>query len=62
MKQMLTLFYKDDQGQDLVEFMLLLAFVVLVGAAVFVGVGSTTSGLWTIVNGRLGSANQVSGT
>jgi Flp pilus assembly pilin Flp len=55
-------FALEDDGQDLIEYSLLLAFIVLVGAAVFIGVGSTTSGLWTIMNGRLASANQVSGS
>jgi Flp pilus assembly pilin Flp len=53
-------FVGDDGGQDLIEYTLLLAFIALVGAAVYIGMGSTTSGLWTIVNSRLASANQVS--
>jgi Flp pilus assembly pilin Flp len=52
--------FSDERGQDLVEYTLLLAFIALVGAAVFIGMGSTTSGLWTIVNSRLAAANQVS--
>lgn len=46
-----------EAGQDLVEYTLLLAFIGLVGAAVFIGMGSTTSSLWTIVNSRLASSN-----
>ena len=53
-------FVRDEQGQDLVEYSLLLAFVCLSGAALFIGMGRTTSGLWSIVNTRLASANQAS--
>ena len=52
--------FSDCEGQDLIEYTLLLAFIALVGAALFIGMGGTTSGLWTIVNSRLASANQVS--
>jgi len=51
---------RDEQGQDLVEYSLLLAFVCLVGAAMFIGMGQTTAGLWTTVNSRLAAANQPS--
>ena len=54
------MFLRDDQGQDLVEYSLLLAFVCLAGAAAFVGMGQTTSGLWSTVNSRLAAANQPS--
>lgn len=50
-------FFRDDGGQDLVEYSLLLAFVCLVGAATFIGMGSTISGIWSIANNRLASAN-----
>ena len=59
---MIREFYDDERGQDLVEYTLLLAFIALVGAAVFIGMGNTTSGLWTITNARLAAANQVSGS
>jgi len=51
-------FWKSEEGQDLVEYTLLLAFIALVGAAVFIGMGSTTSGIWTIVNSRFAAANE----
>ena len=53
-------FWKDERGQDMVEYSLLLAFVALVGLAAFIGMGQTTSGLWSIVNTRLAAANQSS--
>jgi Flp pilus assembly pilin Flp len=47
-----------DDGQDLIEYTLLLAFIALAGAAVYLGMGQNTSALWTTVNSRLASANQ----
>ena len=50
-------FLKDQRGQDLVEYSLLLAFVCLVGAATFVAMGQTVNGIWKIANSRLAAAN-----
>jgi len=50
-------FLGDDGGQDLVEYSLLLAFVCLAGAATFLAMGSTISGIWGIANSRLAAAN-----
>lgn len=51
-----------DEGQDLIEYSLLLAFVALAGAAIFIGMGRITGGIWSIVNSRLAAANQSSGS
>jgi Flp pilus assembly pilin Flp len=51
-----------DEGQDLIEYSLLLAFIALSGAAIFIGMGEVTSGIWSIVNSRLAAANQSSGS
>ncbi len=53
-------FWESEDGQDLVEYSLLLAFVALVGAAMYIGMGRSTSTIWTIVNSRLAAANQSS--
>ncbi len=53
-------FFADDRGQDLVEYSLLLAFIGLVGAALFIGMGQSSSSIWSIVNSRVSSANQAS--
>ena len=55
-----TSFWKDEQGQDMVEYALLLAFVCLTGAAMYVSMGSMTSAIWGIVNTRLAASNQSS--
>jgi Flp pilus assembly pilin Flp len=54
---MLKRFIKDEQGQDLIEYTLLLAFVCLATSALFVSSGGSLSGIWTSANTRLASAN-----
>jgi Flp pilus assembly pilin Flp len=48
---------KDEQGQDLIEYTLLMAFVALASAALFIGAGGSISGIWTVTNSRLAAAN-----
>ncbi|MEQ1946831.1 MAG: hypothetical protein ABL995_06570 [Bryobacteraceae bacterium] len=55
-----SVFWRDEDGQDLIEYSLLLAFVCLSGAAAFIGMGQSTRGIWSIVNNRLAAANQSS--
>jgi Flp pilus assembly pilin Flp len=50
-------FLRDEQGQDLVEYTLLLAFVALASAALFIGAGAQVSGIWQAANTRLVAAN-----
>lgn len=50
-------FWRDQQGQDLVEYTLLLAFVTLVAAGVFVSVGQNVSGIWSKANSHMVDAN-----
>ena len=51
-------FLRDEQGQDLIEYTLLLAFVALASAAMFIGVGGSVSGLWGVANARLAAASE----
>jgi Flp pilus assembly pilin Flp len=39
-------FWFDDDGQDLIEYTLLLAFVALASAAIFIGAGGNVAGVW----------------
>jgi Flp pilus assembly pilin Flp len=57
MKTLLCNFVKDEQGQDLIEYTLLLAFVCLASAALFISAGGSVSGIWTQANTRLTAAN-----
>ena len=54
---MLRQFIKDEQGQDLIEYTLLLAFVCLATSALFVSSGGSLSGIWTSANSQLVTAN-----
>jgi Flp pilus assembly pilin Flp len=47
---------RDEQGQDLIEYTLLLAFVALASAALFISAGGSINTIWSITNERLNSA------
>lgn len=49
--------WNDEQGQDLIEYTLLMAFVALASAALFLGAGDSIKGIWTTSNSQLVSAN-----
>ena len=51
---------KDEQGQDLIEYTLLMAFVALASAALFLGAGGSIKGIWTVTNSQLAAANTAS--
>jgi len=57
MKTILYNFVKDEQGQDLIEYTLLLAFVCLASAALFISAGGSVGGIWTTANTDLTTAN-----
>ena len=50
------LFYRDENGQDLVEYSLLLAFVCLASAALFISVGKTVASIWGTTSTSLSQA------
>ena len=54
---MLKRFLKDEQAQDLIEYTLLLSFVCLATAALFVSSGGSLSGIWISANSDLSTAN-----
>ena len=47
----------DETGQDLIEYTLLMAFVALASAALFIGAGKSIQGIWTATNSQLSAAN-----
>jgi len=59
MKQFIVGFVRDEQGQDLIEYTLLLAFVCLASAALFIGAGNTLAGIWSTTNTILVNANSL---
>jgi Flp pilus assembly pilin Flp len=56
MKQFFLKLVKDEQGQDLIEYTLLLAFVVLASAALFISAGGSIASIWTVANTTLNNA------
>jgi Flp pilus assembly pilin Flp len=47
----------EESGQDLIEYTLLMAFVALASAALFIGAGGSIKGIWSTSNSQLGAAN-----
>ena len=56
MKQLLVRFLREEEGQDLIEYTLLLGFVALASAALFIGAGKSASTIWTIANNTMSNA------
>lgn len=50
MTEMTQGFCNDDQGQDLTEYALLLAFVVIAAAGLFVVSGTSVVTIWSVSN------------
>lgn len=55
-------FVREESGQDLIEYTLLLAFVALASAALFINAGGSVNTIWTNANTRLTNAATASGT
>ena len=49
-------FWRAEEGQDLVEYALLLAFIALAAVALLSGIKSNIKTLWTDVSNALGDA------
>ncbi len=50
MKEIIIRLVRDEEGQDLVEYTLLLAFVCLASAALFINAGASLATIWTDTN------------
>ena len=53
---------KGEQGQDLVEYTLLVAFVVLASAAMYINAGGSITGIWTTANMHLNAGVVAAGS
>ncbi len=56
MKSLFISFSIGEQGQDLVEYSLILAFLCQASAALFIGAGGDVQTIWTNANDRLSAA------
>jgi Flp pilus assembly pilin Flp len=52
----LKAFWQEEEGQDLVEYSLLLAFIALAAVALLGSAGGSVKNIWTGVNTQLTSA------
>jgi len=57
MKNMIMNFIKDEQGQDLIEYTLLMAFIALASAAIFINAGSSVNSIWLKASTQLSNAS-----
>ncbi len=56
MSNIVKALWQDEQGQDLIEYTLLMAFVALASAALFISSGASISSIWSDTNSQLSSA------
>jgi Flp pilus assembly pilin Flp len=54
--------WQDDQGQDLIEYTLLMAFVALASAALFISSGASICQIWSDTNAQLSTAATAAGS
>jgi Flp pilus assembly pilin Flp len=58
MKTFFSRLWKEEQGQDLIEYTLMLAFVALASAALFSSAGGSINQIWQKTNSQLSNAAQ----
>ena len=56
MKNFITNFWRNESGQDLIEYTLLMAFIALASAAIFINAGGSISSIWGNANTQLATA------
>jgi Flp pilus assembly pilin Flp len=52
-------FWRDENGQDLIEYTLLMAFVALASAALFINAGNSVSKIWSSSSSTLSKAASI---
>ena len=56
MKKFLQQFAQDESGQDLIEYTLLLAFIALASASLFLSAGNSVNSIWQAGSTQLSNA------
>lgn len=56
MKQFVKSFLLEESGQDLIEYTLLLAFIALASASLFLNAGGSVSNIWSAGSNQLANA------
>ena len=57
MKSFFANFWREESGQDLIEYTLLMAFIALASAAIFTNAGGSIKGIWSTASSQLAAAN-----
>lgn len=55
-------FWQEESGQDLIEYTLLMAFVALASASLFISAGGSVSNIWQGASTQLSNASTQSGS
>ncbi len=56
MKSILNNFLREESGQDLIEYTLLLAFIALASASLFLNAGNSVNSIWQAGSTQLSNA------
>jgi len=56
MKNLITRFVREEEGQDIIEYALLAAFISISGYTILSGIGSSVNKIYTKVNSATSSA------
>ena len=59
MKRSVKELARNERGQDLIEYTLLMAIVALASASLFISAGQSISGIWGTTSNQLSSANSL---
>jgi Flp pilus assembly pilin Flp len=62
MKMFLKHFIQEEEGQDLIEYTLLLAFIALASASLFISAGGSVSSIWQQGSSQLSNAAVTAGS
>lgn len=61
MRVQLNSFWHDCEGQDVIEYALLIAFITVISAAIYIYTPEHTARLWGKTEGHLQNARRVTG-
>lgn len=56
MTALLGRFWREEQGQDMVEYAMLLGFIVLIAAAILTNTRTQVSAIWSTISSALSSS------
>ena len=56
MRSFMRRFWREESGQDLIEYTLLMAFVALASASLFISAGNSVSGIWGAASNQISNA------